>query len=513
MKPDFPVTIIMNKQEKHPFPASMFSVFPAVAGVSVLASASCFATANETAPLARTGTPRPNVLVFITDDESWLERSAYGWSNLPTPHFDRVARDGVLFARGYTSAPTCAPSRASLLTGRNFWELEEGAFIQAWLPPKFPRMPEVLATAGYHIGFTGKGWGPGVPPPGGTRRNPAGPAYDKIKYENPEPGISSVDYPANFGVFLDARPKGSPFYFWVGCEEPHTPLGPGNYKKLEQRRGLGPDKIKMPGFMPDTPETRRDRANILYEICNADDDLGRILKILEERNELENTIIIVTGDNGTQIPYSKATPYDWGVHVPLAIMWPACVPAGRRVDDFVSFADLAPTVIEAARLPIPKEMSGRSILGTLLSEKSGRVEAGRSWIVTGLEWHGEFSPASCAARAIRDERYQYIVNYGNRPPNRIPPGRAPKALLKPGEIWEEFYDCEADPWQMKNLIDSPDAGHVAAREQLKAQIRSYQLQTKDPRATGDLAIFERARTFVEQRKKADYAGVVIENGG
>src|SRR5687768_1369462 len=94
------------------------------------------------APATQPAKP-PNVVVFITDDESWLERSAYGWANIPTPHFDRVAREGVLFAHGYTSAPSCAPSRASLLTGRNFWELEHGAFIQAWLPAKFPCLPDL----------------------------------------------------------------------------------------------------------------------------------------------------------------------------------------------------------------------------------------------------------------------------------------------------------------------------------------------------------------------------------
>ena len=92
---------------------------------------------------------RPNVLTFLTDDESWLERSAYGWSKIPTPNFDRVAKPGVLFTHGYTSAPSCAPSRAALLTGRNFWELEQRAFIQAWLPSKFPVLPDMLE-AGVH---------------------------------------------------------------------------------------------------------------------------------------------------------------------------------------------------------------------------------------------------------------------------------------------------------------------------------------------------------------------------
>jgi uncharacterized sulfatase len=478
------------------------------------------APARAATPAPAGALPPPNVIVFITDDESWLERSAYGWSSLPTPHFDRVAREGVLFNRCYTSAPSCAPSRAALLTGRNFWELEQGAFIQGWLPTKFPRLPDLLQAAGYRTGYTGKGWGPGIPPPGVAQknfRNPAGIAFNQLKRPQNEDAMSNIDYAANFNAFLDARSNSphsddahsnspraddAPFYFWIGTLEPHDPVSKDGHKKLHARHGLAPGALKLPDFMPDTPAARRARAGMYHEICRADDDLGRVLEILERRGLLDNTLLIVTGDNGTQIPYSKATPYDWGVHEPLAIMWPARVKPGRRVDDFVNFADFAPTILAAAGAAIPGGMSGRSFLDVLLSEKSGRIDPARAWTVTGLEWHGELPPHSSAARAIRDERHHYIVNHGIRPPNRTPAGRGAPATLAPGEIWEELYDCETDPWQLTNLAASP--AHAETKARLKKQLRAYQLQTRDPRATGDMKLFDETRALVERRKKNNY---------
>ncbi|HEY0943885.1 MAG TPA: sulfatase [Opitutaceae bacterium] len=476
---------------------------------------------------------RPNVVIYITDDESWRERSVYGWSTLPTPSFDRVAREGALFKHGYTSAPSCAPSRASLLTGRNFWELEEGAFIQAWLPSKFPVLPDLLEAGGYHAGYTGKGWGPGLVTQGGRTRNPAGTPFNRIKRTHAEDGISDIDYAANFSAFLAARPDDKPFFFWVGCIEPHTPLGPQNHQKLAEQYGVGPDAIKVPGFLPDTPGVRRHRADILYEICHADEDLGRILKILEDRGALENTLLIVTSDNGTQIPRSKANVYDWGVRVPLAMMWPARIKPHRHIDDFVNFIDLAPTVLDAARLPIPGGMSGRSFLTTLFAGASGQVDPSRTWTAAGLEWHGEQSPASRAARMIRDGQYQYIVNYGmgsiygnpaakKRRPDaeyehtaqtadavrllEVHPEHPAVArfvpLFQAHRPREELYDCETDPWQLHNLADS--AAHADVKARLRALLEAYQRQTKDPRITGDMALFERTRAFVERRKKKGY---------
>ncbi|MBS1828413.1 MAG: sulfatase [Acidobacteria bacterium] len=445
---------------------------------------------------------RPNILIFLTDDESWLERSAYGWSKLPTPHFDRVAKQGVLFTRGYTSAPSCAPSRASLLTGRHFWELEEGAFIQAWLPTKFPVLPDLMEAGGYHAGYTGKGWGPGVLEPAGRKRNPAGDAYQKIRRSAPEEAISPIDYAANFDDFLQRKPKGKPFWFWVGSTEPHGPYGEDNYRKLDSKYKVTLDDVKTPEFLPDTPDIRRGRANFAYEICYTDEDLGRVLQVLEQHGELDNTLVIVSADNGTAIPRSKTNLQDWGLHVPMAMMWPARVPAGRKVDDFVNFIDLAPTMLEAAGLRVPKEMSGRSILPTLTSKRSGRVDPARSWVAGGLEWHGEFDPVSLAARTMRDERYHYIVNYGKHPEDPTVKRFLPQ--LADPRPREELYDTKEDPWELQNLAGSRQHAPILAR--LKKQLEDLQRRTKDPRITGEMQTFEKTRQYVQKRKREGYGG-------
>ena len=496
-----------------------------------LVAAASFCSSHAESRAAAVQSPaRPNIVIFMTDDESWLERSAYGWSKVPTPHFDRVARDGVLFTRGFTSAPSCAPSRAAALTGRNFWELEQGAFIQAWLPAKFKTVPDLMEAGGYHAGYSGKGWGPGViPPESGRTRNPAGDAFNSIKRPTRTEGINDIDYPANFARFLDERPRGKPFWFWVGSTEPHTPHGKDNYRKLAEKHGITERETKVPDFLPDTPGVRRHRANMLYEVCHADEDLGRVLRVLEERGELANTLLIVTADNGTQVLRSKTNLYDWGVRVPLAMMWPARVKGGRRVDDFVNFADFAPTALQAAGLPVPSEMSGRSVLDVLLSGKSGRVDPARSWTAAGIEWHGEEEPVSLAGRMIRDERYLYIVNYSDGPRRVLPPrekwlpdsayektsqtaseidllNKHPEhpavkkyvALFASPRPREELYDSKTDPWQLNNLADSP--AHAAAKAKLKAQLEAYQRQTNDPRITGEMALFEQAREFVMKRK-------------
>jgi uncharacterized sulfatase len=467
--------------------------------------------------------PRPNVVFFIVDDQSWMESSAYGGASVPTPQFDRLAREGVLFDHGYTSAPSCAPSRAAVLTGRNFWELEQGAFIQGWLPRKFPLLPDLLEGAGYHAGFTGKGWGPGVDGPGGRERNPAGTAWNTERRKRPEPGINPIDYAANFAKFLDAQPDGKPFYFWVGTTEPHHPHDRRNHEKL----GVPLADIRVPGFLPDTPGVRTHRADYLYEVRHADTTLGEILKILDDRGLSSNTIVIATGDNGTPSPRAKADLYDWGVHVPFAVRWPARVAPGRRVADFVNFIDVAPTLLDAAGATIPEGMSGRSFLNVLADPGSGQIDASRTWTATGLEWHGR----TLAGRMVRDARHLYVVNYDlpfgplTNAPRRPDADYAQSAersdvasllldhashsavrrfneLINGPRPREELYDCVADPFQLTNLAARAELKPVL--ERLRATLEGYQRKTGDPRVTGDMEIFNRTRTFVDKRKKADY---------
>lgn len=449
---------------------------------------------------------RPNILFFITDDESWIERSAYGWSNLPTPHFDRVAEQGILFSNAYTSAPSCAPSRASVLTGRNFWELEQGAYIQAFLPRKFPIFTDILEENRYYIGYTQKTWGPGVSPKIGHSKV-SGVSHNKAKIVDKPDGISDNDYAANFDLFLTERKGDQPFFFWAGLSEPHLGSGPENYKRLEKEFGITLGQIKLFPGMEDTKENRQERANFIYEIAYADLHLGRMLASLEAIGELDNTLIVVTSDNGTpttrgEEQVGKASAYDLGVHEPLAVMWPARVKAGRKVSDFVNFADFATTFLEAAGIEAPASMSGSSLMQILESKKSGRIEAERNSVITGLEWHGEFDPVSRSSRSIRDDRFAYIVFYNNVDEKGML--LANKEAIKPAKV--ELYDLKNDPWQLNNLADNPD--YRKDMQRLDAMFRQNGIQTKDPRVTGEMDIFINTRQYVQKRKRIGYGKTI-----
>jgi hypothetical protein len=177
-------------------------------------------------------------------------------------------------------------------------------------------------------------------------------------------------------------------------------------------------------------------------------------------------------------------------------------------------------------------MSGRSVLKSLLSTSSGRVDPARDFTVNGLEWHGNLPPVDIAARMIRDERFQYIVNYSDTPrvatdklarqpdkryganaekldalsllaahPDRPELQRYHQLILAP-RTREELYDCLADPDQLQNLADKPEFAGV--KQQLRARLEAYQRQTHDPRITGDMTIFAETLKFVQSRKADGY---------
>lgn len=442
---------------------------------------------------------KPNVLLFITDDESWFERSIYGESKLPTPYFDRVAKNGVLFTNAYSSAPSSAPARAALLTGRNFWELKQGAFIQAWLPREFPVLTMLLKDAGYKVGMTGKGWGPGVHPEEGYSDDLGGKIYNQVRLDVAEriSGISPLNYSANFENFLRSLESEQPFFFWLGSIEPHDPFAPDNWKRLESEFGVGLSDILIPAVMKDTEANRKNRANMAYEVCYADQRLGEALALLEREGKLDNTIVIVTADNGTVIGNKgKASPYDAGTHVPLAIMWPTQMPGERMVNDFVNFSDFAPTILEACQVTVPPSMSGNSFLNILKSTSSGRVDKKRDFTVTGLEWHGEIDPASRSFRTITTDRYTYIIRYSNhRPVERYTDPRIEIAS-------EELYDLVNDRWQENNLIDNKKYGKQVKR--LRSKLAEYVMKTRDPRFTGDMSTFRETREYVQERRRNGY---------
>ena len=174
------------------------------------------------APLKKEAPKQPNILFAIADDASFPHMGAYGTNWIKTPAFDRVAREGLLFMNAYTPNAKCAPSRACILTGRNSWALKEAANHWAYFPPSFKTYTEVLTENGYHVGYTMKGWAPGVAvDKEGNNRHLTGTPFNDKKLIPPAEYISNNDYAGNFSDFLDKREPDQPFCFWYGSIEPH----------------------------------------------------------------------------------------------------------------------------------------------------------------------------------------------------------------------------------------------------------------------------------------------------
>jgi uncharacterized sulfatase len=464
-----------------------------------------------TAPAA-SGAPaaQPNILIAIADDWSHPHAGAYGCKFVKTPAFDRVAREGVLFQHCFAPNPKCSPSRASMLTGMQSFQLEEACNHHGVFPAKFKVYPDLLEAAGYHVGHTGKGWGPGSWKLGGFTRNPCGPAYGTRRVDKPPKRISANDYAANFADFLAARKSADqPFCFWYGATEPHRPYERG----AGRRAGKRLEDVDVPPYLPDDEIVRTDLLDYALEIEHFDAHLGRILDALEKAGELDNTIVIVTGDNGMPFPRAKANLYDSGARLPLAVRWGAKIPAGRTVTDFVTFADVAPTLLSAAGLDAHPQMSGRSFLDVLTSKESGRVDSSRDRAVIIQERHDLGRPGNVGypTRALRTDEFLYVRQFE---PDRWPASDPPdyrqidnsptKSLVldlkgKGDEtFWqmsmgkrpaEELYDVRTDPHCMKNLAADP--AHAATKARLWKALETFLAEQRDPRVLGHGEVFDR----------------------
>lgn len=453
---------------------------------------------------------RPNILLAYSDDQSYPHASALGDPVVRTPAFDRVAAEGVVFTQSYTACPSCTPSRSALLTGRHIWRIGEAGVLYGTLSPEYPLFTHLLEDAGYHAGFVGKPWAPGDWRAGGLQRHPIGTEYSQRLEPEPPAGIDMRDYAANFEDFLAARPEGAPFFFFFGATEPHRDYEPG----IGIRSGLDPDKVPVPPYLPDAPEVRSELLDYYYEIEHYDRHLGRMLDTLERMGELDNTLVVVTSDNGMPFSRTKATLYDGGTRMPTAVRWGDRVRAGRQVDDFVSHVDWAPTFLDIAGLGSIASHDGRSVLALLEAEGEGFLDPSRDYVLTAMERHTWCRPdgATYPMRAIRTHDYLYIRNFE---PDRWPTGgpefissnKAPHGDLDDGPFKdfmlrpetrrdfprefeasfgkrpaEELYDCRKDPHQMNNVARAPAYDEV--REELRARLEAALQASDDPRMEG-----------------------------
>lgn len=464
------------------------------------------------------GGERPNILVAVADDASYPYMSAYGCRWVTTPAFDRVAREGLLFTRAYTPNAKCAPSRACILTGRNSWQLEAACNHVPYFPAKFPTYAEVLSQHGYCVGMTAKGWAPGVAVDDqGHERQMAGRPFNQRTLTPPTSGISSNDYAANFADFLATVPADQPWCFWYGSLEPHRGYAYGTGAALRHKSTADIDGV--PACWPDTDVVRNDLLDYALELEHFDAHLGKMLQLLEQRGELDNTLVVVTADNGMPFPRAKGQVYERSNHLPLAIMWKRGIQSrGRTIDDYTSFVDLAPTFIQFAGLEWDQTgmapTAGRSLTDVFEADHGGQVTAARDHVLLGKERHDVGRPHDWGypIRGIVKNDMLYLHNFEtSRWPAGDPEtgylncdGSPTKTLIldlhRAGAnelFWtlafgkrtaDELYDVRHDPDCLTNLAE--DEQYAAQRDALRTQLFRELSEQADPRVLGQGHVFD-----------------------
>ncbi len=440
-------------------------------------------------------TTQPNFLLCMADDWGWPHAGIYGDPVVKTPTFDRLAEEGILFEHAYVSSPSCTPSRNAVLTGQYHWRLDQGANLWSTLDINHPVYPLLLEEAGYFIGHWRKCWGPGDLKPGGyTDTYPGGPAFN------------------GFQDFMDSRPQDQPFCFWLGSSDPHR----GYKLNSGVESGMDLEAIIVPGFYPDEEIIRSDIADYYFEVQRFDKECGEAIEFLRSRGELDNTIVVMTGDHGMPFPRCKSNLYDMGTRVPLAIRWGEINAPGRDVKDFISFTDFAPTFLELAGLDIPEVISGQTLSPIFKSKKEDWVTNTRQSVIFGKERHvpAQLSPSTAGypCRSIRTEKWQYIYNFfPERWPAGVPDGAShpmnsfadcdngptKKYLVtlkddpENGNYYnwsfakrpqEELFDMEKDPFQLNNLAGKAEFNKI--QQELKNQLFDLLKDSEDPRANG-----------------------------
>jgi len=457
---------------------------------------------------------KTNILFVISDDQSYPHTSIYGTEWINTPGFDRVAQEGLLFTQAYTTNAKCSPSRSSILTGSNSWLLEEAANHVPYFPEKFTTFPEVLKNNGYKTGLTGKGWAPGVAMKDGKIRNLIGGVYREKKLDPPAAFISNVDYFENFKLFLNEKSEDQAFFFWVGGHEPHRGY---EYQVGTNKGNKNIDQIdQVPDFWPDSKNVRTDMLDYAFEIEYFDGHLLKIIEELEKRNLLENTLIVVTSDNGMPFPRVKGQVYPFDNRLPLAIRWGKGIKnPGRVIDEYFSFSDFAPTFLDLAGIDEEnhdmKPFSGKSWNPVFKNLPDTQP---REYMIIGKERHdvGRKNDQGYPVRGIIEGNYFYSQNFK---PERWPAGNPETGYLNTdgsptkteilnlhrkgidSTYWnyafgkrpqEELYDIEKDPQCLKNLAF--DESYSSLKISLKDKLIGDLKQQGDPRVLGNGDVFD-----------------------
>lgn len=428
-------------------------------------------------------TARPNVLIIIADDCTYKELPMYGGENVTTPEIDRLAGSGMVFDNAYLSIAMCNPCRTELYTG--LYPARNGAcWNHSAARPGTKSIVHYLRDMGYRVGLTGKKH---VGPP---KVFP----FEKVTGLETRCVSQTAVFDNEYMKSFMTRDTTQPFCLVVGLVVPHAPWTVGDPDRFDLKT------LKLPPNIADTPETRSDFAKYLAEIEVLDQHVGRTLRTLDKSGQADNTIVIFTSEQGSQFPGNKWTNWNTGIHTGFIVRWPGTVETGRRTGAVVQFADVLPTLVDAAGGEVePGDFDGTSFLPVL----RGETEKHREYAYFMHNNVPEGPPYPI--RAVTDGRYHYIRNLK---PDAVYIEKHVMGQMKWHGYWptwvfnttfnkrtnmlvnrflhrprEQFYRVDEDPYEMNNLAEDP--AHAATKKHLSAELDRWMRDQGDPGAVID----------------------------
>ncbi len=400
---------------------------------------------------------RPNLVYIMADDLTHREIGCYGGQAF-TPHIDRLAEEGMRMTRCFQAAPMCSPTRHNIYTG--LYPVRSGAYPNHTFAKEGTlSIAHYLKPLGYRVALSGK-----------VHVAPA--EVFPFEYSgNQNPDMQAID-----NLMAESKAAGTPFCLFATSNEPHSPWNKGDATRYP------PDTVKLPPYFVDTPETRDDFSKYLAEITYYDGQVGEILALLEKHNLSDNTLVMVTSEQGNSFAFAKWTCYDSGLQSALICRWPGKIEAGTTSTAMVEYIDITPTFLQAAGAEIPATLEGKSMLDVLL----GKADRHKEYVFGIMTTRGIINGSDhFGIRSVRSETHKLIVNLSpeveftnafTKDPvflsweKQAESGDAHAARLVANYKRRpaiELYDIVADPLEMNNIAKDPQSATIIATLQTR----------------------------------------------
>lgn len=430
-----------------------------------------------------------NVLLITADDMNYNSVGVYGCgiANI-TPHIDQLAAEGVRFTNAHVTIAVCQPSRSVLMTGR--YPHRNGAEGFEAIDDNIVTLQERLNAVGYLNGILSKT----------GHLDPKEKFYWDFFIQSAALGKGrdpALYYSQAKTFFENAKSEGKPFFLMANSQDPHRPFA-GSQQELNKwgttlpfSRQITLNEAEVPGFLPELPDVRQEISEYFTSVHRCDETVGEVLRALKDTGFEDNTLVMFLSDNGMALPFAKTNCYLNSTKTPWIAKWPGVVaPGSTDTTNFISGIDFMPTILEAVGLSQEPGMDGRSFMPLL----NGAKQNGRDKVFT--VFHMTSAKRRYEMRCVQDKKFGYIFNgwadgttvFKNESQNGLTmkamnaaaatdPDIAARVELFLYRVPEEFYDFEADPDALNNLIDDP--GHQAKIDSMRRRLMTWMAQTND----------------------------------